>query len=264
MKRMLGVLFFLACGLLASSVCHAAGEETVRHDWVGTINAQIPVAVWMETRDGLVAGEIVYTSTKAKKPIRLLGRVLNDGRLQVHELLPTGIVTGTLSGSITKGDFAGSWSGSDRISKKGSRFSLVEGKRYPVSLQRHAPLSGAFSWNFNPDDFAGTYSYAYGQYDASGELTLKSGENGIVEYRIEACTRAPHFNMAVIPQDIEAKMEKGRLQGNRILYQSRDGSCAFEILLFNNFAAVRYTGKNQCRNSFGMGAKVEGLFVRTR
>ncbi|MGN1038485.1 MAG: hypothetical protein ACI4P0_03720, partial [Mailhella sp.] len=40
----------------------------------GKINGKIPVSLWFDVKAGLASGELVYTATKAKTPIRLLGR----------------------------------------------------------------------------------------------------------------------------------------------------------------------------------------------
>ena len=69
----------------------------------GAINGTIPVSLWFESRDGIISGEIVYTRTKDRTPIRILGRVQDNGLLRLREMLPDGRVSGTITGSPEHG-----------------------------------------------------------------------------------------------------------------------------------------------------------------
>ena len=62
-----------------------AAAKVVLYEGKGVINHKIPVALWFDSRDGLVSGEIVYTATKARKPIRILGREEADGAFRLYE-----------------------------------------------------------------------------------------------------------------------------------------------------------------------------------
>ena len=50
-----------------------------QYSWIGTLDSTMPVTVWLERNDdNLLAGEIVYTASQTKSPIKLLGRVIID------------------------------------------------------------------------------------------------------------------------------------------------------------------------------------------
>ena len=144
--------FCLAVGLavtapfISATPANAAAHDAKKmehYDWQGEIGGRIPVAVWFETRDGLIAGEIVYTRTKEKKPIRLLGTV-SQGQLRMQEMLPDGLVTGRITGTIKDGVFEGDWVAPGKVTKKGENFEIVDGKEFPIRLVAAPGQSGPF------------------------------------------------------------------------------------------------------------------------
>lgn len=94
------------------------------------------------------------------------------------------------------------------------------------------------------------------------EISRAEGEG--VQCTISSYTDAPAHNQAYLSFAADASSGgKGRLQGNHIVYEE-DTSCAVEILLFSDFAVVRYLEGKRCNGWFGMNATVEGIFLRQK
>ena len=249
----------IACLLLLCAVVTFADNSTElkAYDWQGNINNKIPVSIWVEIKDGLVVGEIVYLNTSAKTPIRLLGTI-EDKNLDINEMLPDGTIAGVISGIISGDNFTGTWSAPQKITKDTrGNFNSTEGKSFPMSLSKGVAAHTPFSWDFIPSGLMGKYCYSWGEYGYNGTIVLKASGNEYthVEYEINAFTSAPSFNMAVTgPQ-------QGEITGNRLLNELEEG-CAFEMLFFNGFIVVRYLDGNNCFGYFGMNATVQGIFLK--
>lgn len=240
-------------------------QKVQQYAWEGTINNKIPVSVWLEIKDNLVAGEIVYTKTKEKRPITLLGRVIDiEDKIQIwlREMLPTGQITGIITGEISQNLFVGTWSTPDKITDNGHSFERIEGKSYSIQLSTSKEITIPSSvWQFHPENASGIYSYDYGPNSQSGIVELKLDQAGAVEFSIASHTDAPAFNMAHIPLDIDEEKAVGTLQGNRIIYKA-ENPCAFEIIFFNNFLEVQILPDKECSPFFGMGATIEGIYKK--
>ncbi|MDL2313522.1 hypothetical protein LJC36_00910 [Desulfovibrio sp. OttesenSCG-928-C14] len=135
-RIMVVTLLLLLC---ASGTLTATLEDVQRHAWQGEINNTIPVSVWFEIRDGLIVGELIYTNTKEKKPIRLLGKVEATGELRMQEMLPDGLISGMISGKIAQDSFEGTWSTAGKFATKGKTNKYIEGKRYRLRLSKAYP-----------------------------------------------------------------------------------------------------------------------------
>ena len=252
----------LICAISAKAAAHDA-KKVEHYDWQGEIDGKIPVSVWFETRDGLIAGEIVYTKMKEKKPIRLLGTV-SRGRLSMKEML-NGLVTGSITGTIKDGVFEGAWAAPGKVKERGGEFEFIDGKERSIRLVAVPGQSKAFRWEYDPAALSGNYMYSYGKNALSGEVDVAWAKDGSLEFGIASNTGAPAFNMADIPAgdpDEEKKSRaKGRMQGNRVIHEVNE-DCAFEILFFNDFLVTRYLEGKSCEGYFGRGASIEGHFVK--
>lgn len=238
-------------------------KKKEHYDWQGAIGGKIPVSVWLETRDGLIAGEIVYTKTKEKKPIRLLGTASQE-YLYMKEMV-NGLVTGFIAGTVKDGVFEGIWRMPDKIKEKNGDYEFIDGKELSIRLVAAPNQSGSFRWEYDPDALAGQYVYSYGNNAAGGAVDVARAKDGSIEFSIGSHIGAPSFNMvdvpAIEPDAKEPGKIKGRLLGNRILHEM-DADCAFEILFFNDFLVIRYLEGRTCNGWFGRGAGIEGQFMR--
>lgn len=254
------LLTFCAGGAFAASPANSGQLE--RHAWQGEINNKIPVSVWFEIRGDLIVGELVYTNTKEKKPIRLLGTIGSDGNLSIREMLPDGLVSGFINGKIVGDNFEGVWKAPDKLAEKGGSYEGITGKSYPLRLSK-APLPPtSFPWEHSSNTLAGEYRYSHGKDQQYGVATLSGTEGGGMEFTITSYTAAPAYNEAYLSFSASASGEgKSRLQGNRVLYEA-DESCAVEILLFSDFLVTRYIERKHCSGWFGMNATIEGMFVK--
>ena len=272
MKRIIGImtitLLLTICAGGVFAVSPANAEQAERHAWQGELGNKIPVSVWFEIRNGLITGELVYTNTKEKKPIRLLGTVAADGNLHMQEMLPTGAISGIISGKMSGDLFEGTWKAPDKLVKKGNSYEEVGGKSFSLRLTKAALAGTPFRWehapNALPNALVGNYQYSYGKDRQYGALTLSRAEGEGVQCTISSYTDAPAHNQAYLSFAADASSGgKGRLQGNHIVYEE-DTSCAVEILLFSDFAVVRYLEGKRCNGWFGMNATVEGIFLRQK
>ena len=260
MRCILLVTVLLVLGA-AGFVSAAAGNAVERHAWQGDINGKIPVSVWIEIRDGLVVGELVYTKTKGKVPIRLLGEA-DKAEVQMREMLPDGLVSGYISGSIKGEVFEGTWSAPGKNIEKSTGFEYVEGKSYPIRLSRSGAVPPPFRWEHAPESLEGAYRYSYGENSAYGIIRVAKARGSSLEYSIEATGAAPSFNMANLPEGLEGNYVKGSLKGNRVVHEI-EGDCAYELLFYNGFVVSRYLEGRFCVGWFGRGAEVSGTFLKT-
>ena len=223
------------------------------------------VSIWFDIRDGLVSGEIVYTRTKAKIPIRLLGREEDDGSYRLHEMLPNGDISGTITGTLVNGVLSGTWHGRPRIVEKNEGdYEYKDGKKFTIKVsvveRTHAP----YNWSFDVEKASGTYAYSLGDNCDDGTVVLQVSNDGTVRYRLIGLTGAPSYRMACFPEDaLSGEIAVANLHGNRILIEE-DETCAIEILLYNDFLVSRYVDGKDCRYRVGNGATAEGLFLKKR
>ena len=260
-------IFPSACSVLVLSCASAfaagdAAPKVEHYDWQGELGGNIPVAVRFETRDGLIVGEIVYTGTQERTPIRLLGTVV-QGQMRMKEMRQ-GLIAGSITGAIANGVFEGVRRSPGEVIKKDEAFEFVDGKELPLRLVAVPGQSGPFRWECDPAALAGKYVYSYGNYAAEGVADIAGIRDGVVEFSIGAHIGAPSYNMAVVPADEpgeKGRNAQGRMQGNRVVHEESE-DCAFEILFFYDFLFIRNLEGKTCDGWFGRGAGVEGHFVR--
>lgn len=243
----------------------AVPNEVLYFEGSGAVNGKIPVAVWFDVKNGLVYGEIVYTNTKAKKPICLLGREKEDGSLFLYEMLPNGDISGTIAGTLVNGVLSGTWHGRpQRIEKSEGEYEYKKGKTFSIVIfaaeRTHAP----FSWEFDAKNASGTYSYSLGDNCDDGTVFLQINNDGTVSYRLIGLTGAPYYRTACFPEDaLAGETALAKLLGNKIRIEE-DEMCAIELELYNDFLVSKYAEGKDCRYRVGNGATAEGLFLKRR
>lgn len=229
----------------------------------GVINDKIPVAVWFDSKDGLVSGEVVYTKTKTQTPIRLLGRKEKDGSYRLYEVLPNGDISGTITGFLVHGVLSGTWVGRPRmIEQSEGRYEFKEGKEFPIRVNAVDRTHAPYKWTFDAKNASGTYAYSTGDNCDDGTVALQIQEDGSVRYRIIGLTGAPSYRTACFPEDaLSGETAAATLHGNRILIEE-DENCAIELSLYSDFLVSRYLEGRYCQHLVGNGATAEGLFIK--
>ena len=213
----------------------APAAQVSFYEGQGVINNKIPVALWFDSREGIVSGEIVYTATKARKPIRILGREEADGAFRLYEMLPNGDISGTITGTLTDGVLSGTWTGRPRmIEKSEGKYSFKSGKQFPIKISAVKRTHAPYDWIFDAANASGTYAYSVGDKCDDGTVNLRINNDGTVRYRIIGLTGAPFYRTACFPEDA--------LSGETGVYV--DGKV--------------------CRHRVGDGATAEGLFLKRR
>lgn len=231
----------------------------------GVINNKIPVALWFDSREGIVSGEIVYTATKARKPIRILGREEADGAFRLYEMLPNGDISGTISDTLTDGVLSGTWTGRPRkIEKSEGNYEAQRGRQFPITISAVKRTHPPYDWTFDAANASGTYAYSLGDNCDDGTVVLQVGTDGTVRYRIIGLTGAPFYRTASFPEDaLSDETAVAHVHGNRILIEE-DANCAIELVLYNDFLVSSYVDGKNCRYRVGDGATAEGLFLKRR
>ena len=241
---------------------NAAG---LQYQGEGAINGTIPVSLWFESRDGIISGEIVYTGTKDRTPIRILGRVQDNGLLRLREMLPDGRVSGTITGSLVKDSLSGTWEGRPKIIEKdGGGAEFRKGKTYPIKISRSTGTHTPFQWEADPDKASGTYAYSLGDKCDYGSVFLKVNGDGTVRYSIASLTGAPHYRTAAFPEDaLSGETALARLDSSTVLIDV-DEKCAITLTLYSDFLESKYVPGKECQFNVGNGATAEGLFLKKR
>ena len=243
----------------------ATAAQVWYYEGKGVINNKIPVAIWFDSREGIVSGEIVYTATKARKPIRILGRKEANGAFRLYEMLPNGDISGTITGTLTDGVLSGTWTGRPRIIEKSEgKYSFKSGKQFPIKISAVKRTHAPYDWSFDAARASGIYAYSVGDKCDDGTVNLRINNDGTVTYRIIGLTDAPFYRTACFPEDaLSDETAEAPLQGNRILIEE-DVQCAIELRLFSDFLISRYVDGRDCRDRVGNGATAEGLFLKRR
>lgn len=221
-------------------------KETITQkeiSWQGMINNKIPVWIHYQIKDSLVIGEITYLNTKNKKPITLLGNLNTDNSCRLLEFDTTGTITGIIEANITSNSCKGSW------------FSPIDKKELNISLTPKDTLVASKVTDCK--NISGNYHYQYGENGYNGDLNIELLPNSKAAFEIISLTEGNSPNIAEVEKDTIT------LKNNKFIYHLPDSDCAFEVIFYNNFAYIHYIN-NACTNQFGMGATVEGIFLKTK
>lgn len=231
-----------------SSMSQINDKETITPKeicWQGNINNKIPVFIHYQIKDSVVVGEIVYLKTKNKKPITLLGTINPDNSYHLLEFDTTGTITGIINAKINSSSCNGSW------------FSPSNKKELSLMLTSKDTIIAAK--NIVSKNITGNYHYQYGEEGYNGDLDIEILPNGKATFEILSLTEANRG-----PNIAEVEKDTVTLKNNRFIYHlPQSEGCAFEVIFYNNFAYIHYIN-NACANQFGMGATVEGLFLKTK
>ena len=262
--RVFGFGLLLCCCVLLSIPSPAATAGTVQskgYGWQGDINGKIPVSIWLEVTDGLAVGELVYLNTKNRTPIRLLGTTdAEHSRLYLKEIFSDGLVTGVINAEFTDETLTGTWTAPDKIQeRKDGRFAITGGKTFPISLTKSEIPAKQATWEFDPADVVGIYTYYHGDHGMYGKVVVRSTADGVVDFDVESYTAAPSFNTAIV------RDQSAKLDGNQAVAVLEEGTCALSLRFYKEFMAVDFVEGQTCgQGYFGMGAYPTGVFVKIK
>lgn len=233
----------------------------------GVINANIPVSLWFDIKNGIVSGEIIYTKTKKQIPIRLLGYIKENNSIELREMLSNGDVSGTISGKFVRGTITGIWQGrSKMIERQNGEYEYKEGKEFPLKITAAERKHSPYKWDFDSKKASGLYAYSLWENGDNGTVNLQIKDNGTVEYRIIGLTGAPGYRTASFPEEalFDEKAAVAAALKDNIISIDVDENCAIELTLYSDFLVSRYVEGKYCQFHVGNGATAEGLFLKTK
>ena len=215
--------------------------------WAGTLKGSIPIQLWFKRKGSLLYGTLVYTKTKSKTPIRVLGSY--DG-VSKHYYLHEYQKDGSISGYFVFGSFgqaiSGEWHG------------ISNGLEFPAEFRQQQSLDMAIDSSLAMQDPTGEYSYSYGEESSSGSITITLAEAGKIGISGSAVTPAPASHIADIGDNIIP------IEGsNARLVMSDDGKCTLKIQLYRDFLIIESeNGEESCE--FGANATISGYYIKVK
>lgn len=271
MKRLSAILVIMALFVVSLPT---QAESTKVYAFNGKFNnSKTTVTIWFEENiDGVLSGEIVYTNTKQRIPIRILGRskTFKDGILYYGNRYPVtgGIKSfdltefqkdGLLTGSIVivknkdNGTLRATWySNNNKDPNKPSSYDI---KLTPIPFPKGK--GGTLTYSTNP---VGKYGFHYYDYKWDGELggwvEISNLKGNTAKKRVYI-NNATH-NIAEYEQNLTFK--KGVFTGS-----VKPCNIEYEVHVFQDFVFVDYTeyGESFCPE-FGEGASLEGFYPRIK
>ncbi|MPR34958.1 hypothetical protein [Salmonirosea aquatica] len=230
------LLVLLSFWLFTSSLL---AQSLTQRTYEGTINTKIPIILTL-TQDGeALFGTVVYK--KKGIPITVVGS-LTAGNLFLHELMRNGEVTGLYSLEPKGTGWTGTWSAPQR-----------DAKDFTVALKETAKTSVPAKLLPN---LTGTYYYAFGKEEGSGELKVVQASPTKITIAVSAVTGGPAYNIATLEKTTLA------LKSNKAVYENDDfGKCKLLFTFGENTVRVDYLdGAYDC--GFGHNASAAGSYVR--
>ena len=216
------------------------------HSWTGSINSKIPVFMWLIRKDSLIQGEVVYTKTKNKIPIKLIGQIDREGKIKVGEYLTDGTISGIFYFDNMNVSPAGKWSSTQNF------------KEVDFKLSPKDTLLPDIDTSFQPKAITGDYAYMYGKDGYQGGISIRKVDSNKVSFEIGSVTDAPARNSAEISLDTVS------LTNNTFVYKLRKSKdCSFKVTFYKHFLVISYLkGYGDCGNFFGLDATVDGIFYK--
>ena len=254
MKRLSVILFVVISFIVSMS---AQNKAVAKYAYNGKFkNTKITVSIWFEENsEGILSGEIVYTSSKHKTPMRLLGTsLISDGLkiFQLTEYQKDGFMSGHihLSKNMSNGVLEGTWGNYDDPDKPIS----YEIKLTPVSFPQGK--GGTLTYSSAPDGKYGYYHKHFwkGELGGSVEINLLKGD-------------AQRMMVNISKNDPNLADYEEKLSYDKGVFHGSIESCdiTFDIHVFQDFVRVVYTseGDGLC-DDFGAFTTLEGFFLKKK
>ena len=239
MKKKLLLLFFI------NLTCF--GQTNVKSDicWDGTINNKIPIFIHYVIDDKVIIGEITYLNTKDKKPIKLIGYFEDKNSFRLFEFDKKGNITGIIIASPTKSELKGTW-----VSPKTSKEIALKAK-----INETSKITS--NYKVNPNGIFGDYHYSYGNLLWNGSFSIEKDKAKNIFFEIISVGKGEAPSIAQVERD------KIKLNGNSFVYKMPySKNCEFKIKFYKDFVYVEDLG-GDCVGQFGMGAYIDGIYLKT-
>ena len=251
MKRLFAILFVLTLFMTSMSAQNVVNTYAYNGKFK---NTKITVSIWFEENtEGIVSGEIVYTSSKHKTPMRIIGRTFNeDGNKHFYfnEFQKDGFISGHLEiiKDFETGALNGTWN-SDSDPDKPASYNIVLTK---VAFPKGK--GGTFTYSSDP---AGKYSYTYHHFvkgDMGGSVEINLLRGNVDKMMVSFSKYDPQL----------AEWEENLFYEKGVFHGSIE-SCdiTYDVHVFKDFVWVVYTsdGDGLC-GEFGAFTTLEGLYPK--
>ena len=215
--------------------------------WVGTLKGSIPIQLWFKRKGSLLYGTLVYTKTKSKTPIRLLGSYDGSSKhYYLHEYQKDGRVAGYFAFGSFGQAIAGEWHG------------INNGLVFPAELRQQQSLDIAIDSSLTMQDPTGEYCYSYGEENSRGAISIRAVEDGKIGISGSAATSAPDSHIADFGDNIVP------IKGNTArLVMSDDGKCTVQILFYRDFLCIEIENvEESCE--FEMNSSISGYYIKVK
>ncbi len=230
-----------------------------KYSWTGTLDSVTPISIWFERNDdNLLAGEIVYTASQTKSPVRVLGQVVvnqNNGVEEFHlsEFLGRRAEkTGTMQFVLDSlGRGTGVWKNIDTS--------------HALALDKVTAFPAGKGGLLQPENYTtiGTkpiyYSYYYYHpYKGTlgGEATLELMEHRYIKFNITITDP----NIAEGDDELDYHRH-APLVGNKFIYHMRGCDYMFECHIFHDFIFLK-TLTDRPSDCFGVGTSFDGFLIK--
>jgi hypothetical protein len=225
-----------------------AGSKNKRkvYFWTGNINSKIPVFMWVTIRDSIIQGEVTYSKTKNKAPIKLIGQIERDGQIRVCEYLTNGTISGIFHFNKIDNSATGFW------------YSTAKETKLSFELSSKDTLLANIDTSFQSEVITGDYAYMYGKEGSQGGISIRKVSSDKISFSIGCVTNAPARNLA------EVKLDTVSLANNGFVYKLRNSKdCSFQVKFYKNFLLICYLKDyGDCGDFFGLNATVDGIFYK--
>lgn len=268
MKRLSAILVFMA--LFMASLPTQAESIKVYAFNAKFKNSKITATIWFEeNQDGVLSGEIIYTNTKQKIPIRILGRSRTNeddyGKrssvtdvikvFSLDEFQKDGLLTGTIDivKNMKTGTLKATWGNyHHKAPNKSISYDLI---LTPIPFPKGK--GGTLTYSTNP---VGKYEFYYydnkwdGELGGLVEISNLKGHSTQKRVHIDNATH----NIAEYEQNLTFK--KGVFFGN-----VKPCGIKYEVHVFKDFVVVDYTeGGGTFCSEFGEGASLDGIYPKVK
>ncbi|MGU3375734.1 hypothetical protein [Chryseobacterium sp. M5A1_1a] len=239
-------ILFITC--FTAGVCHAQQKSTDgNYSFSGLIDQKIPVELTFSVSKNVVLGQIIYVKTKEKKPIKIIGALNSGNYYLLKEFGNDGNISGTIDAVLKNGKLEGDWS-STKSDKVYSLALYIQPKVQP----KPEILLPTPSYNF-----AGTYTYQYGEKGYQGSISIKKIKDHTYSYEIGSVTSDPGRNIADASGEVMIKNNQFTIEINQ--------SCAFLVEFYHGFLTITSTNSGQMTDcEFGLNATLEGTYLKVK
>lgn len=254
MKRRIFAFFVLLMTLCTLSQAQQLAVK--RHSFQGKfLKSSITVSIWFEeTEEGDLSGEIVYTSSKHKTPIRIFGTILEDsGKSTYHlfEYQANGKESGyfDIEKSQAANTYTGTWT-ADRYSEDPRRTYKMQLSPAPFPEGK----GGTFTYSADP---AGKYTYGFTHYakgDLGGTVEIGLLRGNPEKMHVEISKYDPN----IAEYDGHLMYDKGCMEG-----YLEDCDYKFRVQVFEDFVLVK-TISGDGGWCFGAWTTLDGFYLKRK